>query len=78
MSIGGIEVEDNFMNRAVAAAVGQVQWFLGTLAVGPLLLLVVPATFRSARETLESSPWTSLAWVWESYPCLGRRSCSRT
>jgi hypothetical protein len=61
MSIVGIEVEDNLFNRAVAALVGQVRWFLGTLAVGLLLLLAAPSTFRSARETLESSPWTGLA-----------------
>jgi hypothetical protein len=61
MSIMGVEVEDNSFNRAVAAVVGQVQWFLGTLAVGLLLLLVLPSTFRSAQETLKSSPWSSLA-----------------
>ena len=61
MSIMGVEVEDNSFNRAVAAVVGQVQWFLGTLAVGLLLLLVLPTTFRSVQETLKSSPWSSLA-----------------
>ena len=46
--------------RVVTEIVGRVQWFLGTLLVGLLLLWLVPATFRSARNTLAGSPWKSL------------------
>jgi cytoskeletal protein CcmA (bactofilin family) len=61
MSIAGVEVEASPFNRALAAVVGQARWFLGSLAVGLLLLLVAPSIFRSARMTLELAPWASLA-----------------
>jgi hypothetical protein len=60
MRILGIEVESTPAARAVAAMVSQIQWMIGTLLVGLLLLWLVPVAFRSARGTLESSPWATL------------------
>ncbi len=45
---------------ALKAVIHQLQWFLGVMAVGLLLLWAAPATYVAAADTLRRSPWKSL------------------
>jgi hypothetical protein len=59
-TIFGQEFNDSPAIRFVQHVLGRLQWFVGTVVIGLLLMLAIPETVRAVSETPRTSPWKTV------------------